>query len=240
MVFLGLGASRHLIGLYDDLAASMDLRLICIDRWGIGRTDSVPMESRNILGWSLIVEQIANFLGIGRFSVLAHSAGAPFAAALALLFPERIQGPLHLLAPWTGVQQDSGYRWLRYVPEGVIKTAQAADSRIQNWKLSKDGSRTANKTVPSQADGGYHARRRYGSDEAERRPTPPPKEAGYHSGVSATDKGSLTIRSSTRTSSDNVDSIYKTATRDAVDGTRPSWTQEGEEDTLQKLNAAMR
>ncbi len=118
MVFLGLGASRHLVGLYDDLATSLGLRLICIDRWGIGRTDSLASESRTILGWSLIVEQVAELLAIDRFSVLAHSAGAPFAAAVALLFPDRIQGPVRLLAPWAGMQQDSGYRWLRYVPEG--------------------------------------------------------------------------------------------------------------------------
>ncbi|KAI3487564.1 hypothetical protein L1887_48455 [Cichorium endivia] len=150
MVFLGLGASRHLIGLYDDLATLFGLRLVCIDRWGIGRTDHVAPESRSILGWSFVVEQVADLLGLGKYAVVAHSAGGPFAAALALLFPERVQGPVHLLAPWTGMQQDSGYRWLRYIPDGVIKTAQAAEWRIQNWKLGKEGTRIASKTLPAQ------------------------------------------------------------------------------------------
>lgn len=172
MVFLGLGASRHLVGLFDELAASFGLRLLCIDRWGIGRTDSVAADGRNILAWSFVVEQVANLLHISRFSILAHSAGAPFGVALALLFPHRVQGPLHLLAPWTEVQQD-GYRWLRYIPDGVIKTAQAAEWRIQNWKLGKDGPRIANR---SQTENDSSGVRQTNLDITDRKATPPLKQ----------------------------------------------------------------
>lgn len=163
MVFLGLGASRHLVGLYDDLATSLGLRLICVDRWGIGRTDSPASEPRTILGWSLIVEQVADLLAIERFSVLAHSAGAPFAAAVALLFPDRIQGPVRLLAPWAGMQQDSGYRWLRYVPEGVIKTAQAAEWKLQNWRLGKEAPKTPTRTAMFSSDDDWSGDRQLSS-----------------------------------------------------------------------------
>ncbi|PWZ02786.1 alpha/beta-hydrolase [Testicularia cyperi] len=137
MVFLGLGAVRHLIGLYDEIATTFGLRLVCIDRWGIGRTEAVPIDSRSILGWSKVVAEIADRLGMPRFSIMAHSAGAPFAVATALCLPDRVSGPVQLLAPWTGFQHDSSYKWLRFVPDGVIKTAQAADWRIQSWKLGK-------------------------------------------------------------------------------------------------------
>lgn len=199
MVFLGLGASRHLIGLYDELAASLGLRLVCIDRWGIGRTDSVAPETRKILSWSLVVEEVANLLDLDRFSILAHSAGAPFAAAFAILFPHRVQGPLNLLSPWTGMQQDSGYRWLRYLPEGVIKTAHAADSRIQGWRLSKEEAKVANRprassTLVRRTNGSQHD-----SNDADRPPTPPPKDPAWQMARSASQTGSIDSSRSTLT-----------------------------------------
>ena len=136
-VFLGLGAVRHLVGLYDEVASTLGLRLICIDRWGLGRTDNVPTERRSILGWSPVVLEVADRLGIHRFSLLAHSAGAPYAMGLVLMAPERILGPVNLLCPWTGTSTESGYRWLKYVPDGVIRTAQAAEWKLQSWRLGK-------------------------------------------------------------------------------------------------------
>ena len=229
MIFLGLGASRHLIGLYDDLATSLGLRLVCIDRWGIGRTDSITSDGRNILGWSFVVEQIADLLAIDRFSVLAHSAGAPFAAAVALLFPHRIQGPLHLLAPWTGMQQDSGYRWLRYIPDGVIKTAQAAEWRIQNWTLSKEGPRATNRTTPYLADDDRSSSRRSELEDMQRGPTPPPKQRTHRPVGPAAEQGPPTISGATGNSSGDIREDAETATRDAVDGIRPVLASEDEE-----------
>lgn len=232
MVFLGLGASRHLIGLYDEVAASLGLRLICIDRWGIGRTDSVAPEKRNILGWSLVVEKVADLLDIDKFSVLAHSAGAPFAAALGLLFPHRIQGPLHLLSPWKGMQQDSGYRWLRYIPDGVIKTAHAADYRIQNWKLSKEGSRAANRPRSSTASDGRTKARPSAATEIDRAPTPPPKDRIQDRIDSASETGSRLSRDTTGSSSDGMYVYQEAATRHAVEASRSALAHELEADGL--------
>lgn len=134
-VFLGLGAVRYLVGLYDEMAIILHLRLICIDRWGLGRTDDLPAEKRGVLDWSSVVVEVADRLEIDRFSLLAHSAGAPYAMATCLMHEARIAGPVHLLAPWVGPTVESGYKWLKYVPDGVIKTAQAADWKMQAWKL---------------------------------------------------------------------------------------------------------
>jgi pimeloyl-ACP methyl ester carboxylesterase len=134
-VFLGLGAVRYLVGLYDEMATVLHLRLICIDRWGLGRTDDLSAEKRGVLDWSSVVVEVADRLEIGQFSLLAHSAGAPYAMATCLVHEARIAGPVHLLAPWVGPTVESGYKWLKYVPDGVIKTAQAADWRMQAWKL---------------------------------------------------------------------------------------------------------
>lgn len=138
VVYLGLGAVRYLIGLYDEVAALLGLRLICIDRWGMGRTDDVPSERRGLLQWSSVVTEVMDALHVGRFSILAHSAGAPYAMATAVLESERVAGPIYLLAPWVSADMESGYKWLRYIPEQVIRTAQAAEWRMASWKYGRD------------------------------------------------------------------------------------------------------
>lgn len=134
-VFLGLGAVRYLAGLYDEMATVLGLRIICIDRWGQGKTDDIPADQRGVLEWSGVVTEVADRLGVRQFSILAHSAGAPYAMATTLMHSDRIAGPVHLLAPWVSPTIESGYKWLKYIPDGVIKTAQAADCRMQAWKL---------------------------------------------------------------------------------------------------------
>jgi hypothetical protein len=41
-------------------------------------------------------------LGINRFQMVAHSAGAPYALATALKMERRIHGKIHLMSPWVG------------------------------------------------------------------------------------------------------------------------------------------
>ncbi|KAG8685132.1 hypothetical protein FRC11_011084, partial [Ceratobasidium sp. 423] len=137
IVYLGLGCVRYLVALYDEMAEALNLRLICIDRWGLGRTSDVPTEKRGLLEWAGVVEEVADTLGLGRYSVLAHSAGAPYALAGCLKVGERVMGSVHLLAPWVSMAVDGGYKWLKYVPNGLIKTAQAAEWRLQGWMLGK-------------------------------------------------------------------------------------------------------
>ncbi|KDN35853.1 alpha/beta-hydrolase [Tilletiaria anomala UBC 951] len=136
-VYLGLGAVRYLVGLYDEMAQAMGLRLICVDRWGLGKTDEAPPSKRGVLDWASVVAEVADRLGIGSFSVLAHSAGAPFAMATALMHANRIRGPIHLLAPWVSSSVETSYNWLKYVPDRIIKTAQAAEWKMQAWRLGK-------------------------------------------------------------------------------------------------------
>ncbi|GAA5973743.1 hypothetical protein JCM11641_005113 [Rhodosporidiobolus odoratus] len=144
LVFLGLGSVRYLIALYDEIAATFNLRLICFDRWGLGRTSDVPDSQRGFVEWSEIVEELVSpsLLDLTSFSVLAHSAGAPYAAASAVRphLLDKIHGSLHLLAPWVSTSADSlagMYKYLKYVPSGVLKTAQAAEWKMQAWRLGK-------------------------------------------------------------------------------------------------------
>ncbi|CEH12975.1 hypothetical protein CBOM_00925 [Ceraceosorus bombacis] len=137
VIFLGLGVVRYIIALYDDMAAVLGLRLICIDRWGMGKSDDLSAERRGVVEWSNVVAEVTGRLGVSKYSVLGHSAGGPYAMATCLRFPEKVAGPAHLLAPWVGTSVESGYKWLKYVPDSVIKTAQAAEWKVQGWKLGK-------------------------------------------------------------------------------------------------------
>ncbi|KAH9937529.1 uncharacterized protein B0H18DRAFT_971064 [Fomitopsis serialis] len=138
VVFLGLGCVRHIMGLYDEMAECLNIRLITIDRWGLGRTDSPRSKSaRGIPEWAHVVEEVLDRLKIDQCSVMAHSAGAPYALAFANKYPERVRGEVCLLAPWVGGGEGAGYKWLKYVPNGILKTAQAAEWKIQAWMIGK-------------------------------------------------------------------------------------------------------
>jgi len=80
------------------------------DRWGIGRTQ-VPKSktARGIPEWASAVEEILDLLHIDQCSVMAHSAGAPYALSFANKVPERVRGEILLLAPWVGGVEGGSY-----------------------------------------------------------------------------------------------------------------------------------
>ncbi|KAF5377571.1 hypothetical protein D9615_005226 [Tricholomella constricta] len=137
VVFLGLGCVRHIMGLYDEMAEILNLRLITIDRWGLGRTEPRSKSAKGIMQWASVVEEVLDLLHIGQCSIMAHSAGAPYALSFANKVPGRIRGDICLLAPWVGGSETSGYKWLKYVPNGILKTAQAAEWKVQAWMIGK-------------------------------------------------------------------------------------------------------
>ncbi|OCF36447.1 hypothetical protein I316_01696 [Kwoniella heveanensis BCC8398] len=137
VIFLGLGCVRYLIALFDDIARAFNLRLICIDRWGLGKTNQVSPGNRTVMAWAYVVERVLDEIGVKEFQILAHSAGAPYALACALRMGQRVRGKVHLLAPWVSASIDGGYKWLKWVPNGVIKGATAAEWKLQSYLLGK-------------------------------------------------------------------------------------------------------
>lgn len=69
-------------------AARTGVRLIAIDRPGIGQSSRAPDD--DILRWPMIVAGVADRLGIGSFGVAGWSAGGPYALACAYLLPHRV------------------------------------------------------------------------------------------------------------------------------------------------------
>ena len=72
----------------DRLTASLGVRLVAVDRAGIGRSD--PDEAKTLLSSAADVEAVADELGLERFAVLGHSGGGPYALACARALPQRV------------------------------------------------------------------------------------------------------------------------------------------------------
>ena len=68
--------------------SAIDVRIVALDRPGYGR--STPVPGRRYTHWAHDMEQTADRLGIGRFSVLGASGGSPFALACASGLEDRI------------------------------------------------------------------------------------------------------------------------------------------------------
>jgi pimeloyl-ACP methyl ester carboxylesterase len=74
----------------EGVTASARVRLLTIDRPGVGWSDVLP--GRTFADWPSDVTEFADALGIKRFGVVGWSAGGPYAAACAARIPCRLTG----------------------------------------------------------------------------------------------------------------------------------------------------
>src|SRR5262252_5487282 len=86
--FHGHGSSRLEALALADAAERAQLRLIALDRPGIGYSDPKPGD--RLLDWPSDVAEAADQLGIVRFAVQGMSAGGPYALACAHALPDRV------------------------------------------------------------------------------------------------------------------------------------------------------
>ncbi|NOY61525.1 MAG: alpha/beta hydrolase [Calditrichaeota bacterium] len=88
--FHGWPGSRLQAGFLDDEAAKAGIRVIGVDRPGMGLSDFQP--GRQILDWTNDVVALADAMEIDRFAVLGISGGGPYVAACAYKIPDRLTG----------------------------------------------------------------------------------------------------------------------------------------------------
>lgn len=86
-VFHGVPGSRLVMN-DDRPIADAGLRMIAVDRPGIGRSD--PQPGRRLLDWPRDVAALADTLGLRTFAVAGGSGGGPYALACAHALPERV------------------------------------------------------------------------------------------------------------------------------------------------------
>ncbi|MCJ1308934.1 hypothetical protein MMC25_002589 [Agyrium rufum] len=124
-VICGMFPGRWIVpGSADALAKSHKLRLICLDKPGLGGTGSVPLQYR-IQNWLDIVPALLKHLSVPHVVFLSHSNGAIYQmnALLTLknlLHPERPQAIF--LAPWSHPNHSSTMRYLNFIPNALISS----------------------------------------------------------------------------------------------------------------------
>lgn len=85
---LYFGSSRLEAGILARSAELAGIRLIGIDRPGMGR--SAFQENRRLLDWPADVIEVADHLQLDRFAVVGTSGGGPYALACAYAIPDRL------------------------------------------------------------------------------------------------------------------------------------------------------
>lgn len=108
----GSGSSRLEVNLLAAAAAEEGVRLIGLDRPGIGRSD--PKAGYQLLDWPDDVGEVADQLGIERFAVEGISAGGPYALACAYKIPHRLTacGLISTVSPGNFIRK-AGTGWMR-------------------------------------------------------------------------------------------------------------------------------
>jgi pimeloyl-ACP methyl ester carboxylesterase len=86
--FHGWMASRLVRHPDDSLTRSLGVRLITVDRPGVGQSSAFP--DTTFASFAGDVEALANHLLLDRFAVFGHSGGGPFALACAGRLPTRV------------------------------------------------------------------------------------------------------------------------------------------------------
>jgi len=87
--FHGLPGSRLEGSLLANAAKNLGIRLISVDRPGMGFSDFQP--NRRIADWPADITALADALGLESFVVEGFSGGGPYAAACAVSLPHRVK-----------------------------------------------------------------------------------------------------------------------------------------------------
>ena len=100
-IFMFNGSTSRLFYPMDDaIAVSAGVRIITVDRPGIGMSTFKP--DRTLLQWPDDLQELADALGLDQFVVAGGSAGGPYAAVCAYKLPDRVTalGLFSSLAPF--------------------------------------------------------------------------------------------------------------------------------------------
>ena len=97
LFFHGLGTSRLICPPDEGVARGLAVRLIAVDRPGIGLSE--PLPGRRLLDWPADVVQLAEQLGLRRFAIVGWSGGGPYALACGRSLPERVSAIALVSAP---------------------------------------------------------------------------------------------------------------------------------------------
>ena len=118
MYYHGWPSSRLQARLAHQLAKERGLRLIAMDRPGMGR--STHEAARRLETWPELMERFADSLGIGKFGQLGVSGGGPYVLACAARIPHRLAGSAVLGGAVPLAEISSGLRGLHPAYRALI------------------------------------------------------------------------------------------------------------------------
>jgi pimeloyl-ACP methyl ester carboxylesterase len=125
-------------------AAQESVRIIAPDRPGMGGSGLQP--GRRLLDWPKDVAALMDSLGIGRFGVLGYSGGAPYAAACAAVFSERIRclAIVSGMGPANAPGSRTGMAWTLPGKPALLRLLIL---KLMQFGLQKDPERFLSKTL---------------------------------------------------------------------------------------------
>ncbi len=125
--FHGYGGSRLSAHPDGSIAARLGVRMIAMDRPGIGYSSFQPQ--RKLLDWPDDIAAFADQMGIERFAVLGHSWGGAYALACAYKLSQRLIG----VGVVCGAPPFAGADAMPNLPERLARMLQAAQG--SRWRL---------------------------------------------------------------------------------------------------------
>jgi pimeloyl-ACP methyl ester carboxylesterase len=112
--FHGHGSSRLEALMLKDAAEKFGVRVIALDRPGVGRSD--PKSGDRLREWPADVAETADLLGIEKFAVQGMSAGGPYALACAHMLSDRVTAcSLVSAVPTPEIARRAGPRGRRFL-----------------------------------------------------------------------------------------------------------------------------
>ncbi len=98
LYFHGIPASGSEALLVQHGLEQAGLRIVAIDRPGVGRSDFLA--GRSFSDWPEDVVSLADHLGLGRFAILGNSGGAAYVLACTIQIPERLTNAVIVSGAW--------------------------------------------------------------------------------------------------------------------------------------------
>ncbi len=141
LFFHGFGTTR-VVCPPDDSALRLGVRLISVDRPGLGLSHSKP--GRRLLDWPSDVAELTQLLGIDRFGIVGWSGGGPYALACARMLAERVSSVALVSAPAPlAASSEAGY--LRPFDRRAVRAADRAPwvIRLAMWHWGRGQRRDA-------------------------------------------------------------------------------------------------
>jgi pimeloyl-ACP methyl ester carboxylesterase len=136
-LFHGTPGSR-LFGPDEKSLDSLPVRVISVDRPGYGRSDAHP--GRTLLGWTDDIAELADALGLDRFSVIGVSGGGAHALACAAGMPSRVISTSVVSGAAASYEErpdsydEQDRRWAELIRRDVHRAAEAMS--VDQWRRS--------------------------------------------------------------------------------------------------------